>query len=205
MQAPLLGPAPLWDEPPVVQAFLGEDHADDRCPQNPLYNRNEVRFGNGGVRIVDFLLLNGHDANPGSIPSGAMVDIYVKAHFLEAFDRPLVGLTISNEQGVVIYGTHSGWRGCKIAPAARGEVRVFRFRFPFSVSAGHCFIELAVARNEGDVSDVRSRVIYLSITRREVMMGLADFGAAIDDVPRQQKNVRTAAIASAPALRASDV
>jgi lipopolysaccharide transport system ATP-binding protein len=168
---------------PEVISFLERRDTDDSASSNPLYNKDEVRFGNDGARIIDFLLMDGARANPGSVTSGSAVDLYVKVHFTEALINPLFGFTLSNEQGVAIYGTHSGWRNRTLSAAEVGDVKKYRFRFPISVSAGHCFIELGVSRSEIDVMDVRSRLIYVYVARREIMMGLADLQAQVDEFP----------------------
>ena len=75
---------------PEVISFLERRDTDDSASSNPLYNKDEVRFGNDGARIIDFLLMDGARANPGSVTSGSVVDLYVKVHFTEA---PIINIS----------------------------------------------------------------------------------------------------------------
>jgi lipopolysaccharide transport system ATP-binding protein len=164
-----------------VAEFLAGNGGDDRCPANPLYNHNEYRFGKGGAAILDFLVVQDERINPGNIRSRSVVDLYVKVRFDRDFPAPIVGFTITNAQGVIIYGTHSKWLGHAIPPASAGEVRNFRFRLRLSVSVGPCFIELAVAASQDDVADVRSKMVILDVMRDRMMIGLANLETQFDD------------------------
>ena len=160
-----------------LECFLAERSNADRLAANPLYNLAEQRWGNGGARVIDALVVADAGVNPGSLLAGSQVDVHVKVVFDSDMEAPLVGMTLTNTQGTVIYGTHSGWLRVPIAAATAGEVRGFRFRLRLPLSVGAYFLELAVARDQDHVTDVRSRALHIEILRDRMLMGLVDLDA----------------------------
>jgi ABC-type polysaccharide/polyol phosphate transport system ATPase subunit len=161
---------------------VGAD-GSDRLPTNPLYNSNESVYGQGGATVVDALVLCEGRENPPHLASGAEVELLVRVRFDAAHPHPLVGLTLTNVQGVVLYGTHSGWLNqAPMAPAVAGSVHSYRFRLRLPVAAGPWFLDLAVAQDSGSVSQVRGKAIALEVVRQGTMVGLVDLAAAVEEV-----------------------
>ena len=152
--------------------FVADFSAEDRAAANPLYNRNEHRYGDGGARVVDFLVIADGRVNPGIVDCGTIVEVLIKIVFDQAMDSPLVGMTLSNAQGVVVYGVHSGWLGQELPAAAAGDVRVFRYSIRLSLATGAWFFELAVARQSDQLCDVRSKLFMIDVLRTRMLVGL---------------------------------
>ncbi len=169
-----------------VAAFLADSTPEDRCALNPLYNANEQRFGNGRARIVDALVMVGAKANPDQVLSGATVEVYVKVHYESDHDAPIIGFTLTNAQGVVVFGTHSGWLGVLNAPAAWGDVRVYRFRIRLNLCIGPWFVDLAVARSQSEISEVRAKILLLTVTRKRMMVGLVELDTEFAALPEPE-------------------
>ena len=81
-------------------------------------------------------------------------------------------MTITSSQGVVLYGTHSGWLGSRTTPAYAGDTCIYKFSMRPNLSPGDWFVELAVAENSMDMCDVRSKVIHLAVTSEASFDGL---------------------------------
>ena len=171
--------APLDADLSHVERFVLGHDPTDRLAQNPLHNKSEQRWGNGGAKVVDALLMVDGAANPASVVSGREVELHVKIAFETDYETPLIGFTLTNTQGVSIYGTHSGWLHTPMRSARAGEVRTFMFRLDLALAVGACFIELAVARDQTEVSDVRSRALHVDIARDTMLIGLVDMRARI--------------------------
>ena len=150
---------------------------EDTLHTNTLYNDNEQRWGNGGARVIDAAVVSGGTINPATIVSGAALEVHLKILFEDDLEAPLIGMTLTTLQGISVYATHSGWIGVQLAPARTGEVRTFRFTFDLAVAPGAWFLELACARSQTSVCDVRSRALKLEIVRDRMMQGLVDIGA----------------------------
>ena len=166
---------------PQLKDFLDQRGARD-LSQNPTYNKYEHRFGDGRASIDDFCLVQDRAVNPVPVRNDRVLDLYVKVRFLGPLDRPLVGLTITSSQGVVLFSTHSGWLSVKTKAASPGEVRVFKFSFMPKLNSGDWFIELAVAENPADMCDVRSKVIHLSMTSAVSFDGLAQLDMSLAEM-----------------------
>jgi hypothetical protein len=120
--------------------------------------------------------------NPVSVTNDRLIDIYVKVSFKAPIDRPLIGITITSSQGVVLYGTHSGWLGGHATPALPGETRIYKFSLVPMLSTGDWFVELAVAQNSVDMCDVRSKVIHLLVTSQTSFDGLAQLDTQFTEI-----------------------
>ena len=169
------------DVAPVLSAFLADRDTGDKLGRNPLYNVNEDRFGRGGARIIDAVVVSDGRINPGHLMSGAKTQIYVKAIFDRAIEAPLLGITITNAQGVTLYSAHSGWLATANAAASEGEVRWYCFTLKLSV-VGPWFLDLTVASDPNEVCEVRGRSIVVDVLRSQMFQGLTDLGAAFTEV-----------------------
>ncbi len=165
----------------AIAAFRANCDTADQLPANPLYNSNEAVFGNGGARIIDAMVVDRRTINPAQIISGTTLDIYVRLRFDEPYPAPLVGLTLSNTHGVVVYATHSGWLGVVNRPASVGTVRTYRFRLGLPVSVGSWFVDLAVAQSQTSVSRVRSKALMFNVMPNRMLQGLVDLAAEFEE------------------------
>jgi ABC-type polysaccharide/polyol phosphate transport system ATPase subunit len=192
------GPQDDSDTLPQLKDFLDGKGPRD-LSQNPSYNKYEHRFGDGRASIDDFCLVQERTVNPVPVRNDRLLDIYVKVRFQEPLERPLVGLTITSSQGVVLFSTHSGWLGVKTKAASPGEVRVFKFSFVPKLNSGDWFVELAVAENPADMCDVRSKVIHLSMTSAVSFDGLALLDMSLAEIQSTHAEpVSAASTRSAP-------
>lgn len=158
--------------------FLAAALPDDVCHTNPLYNPYEYRLGNEDAKIVDFLVLNERAANPGVVYAGSVLDIYVKVHFEKAFEAPLVGLQFKTKDGVIVFGTHSGWLGATTAAVEAGSVHCYRFRVKADLVASTWFMNLAVAKDEGVMCDWRCSIANIELVDERRTTGYARLNTA---------------------------
>jgi lipopolysaccharide transport system ATP-binding protein len=156
----------------AVQAFVSGQSADDRCDQNPSYNKYEHRFGNGRAQIADYLLINENQVNPTAIFCETVLDVYIKVHFKADIDNPLIGVAFINQMGVMVYGTHSGWLGVSMPAAKEGDVQVYRYSVRIDLRSGPWFIELAVAATQADLCDKRSNLAQIIVMAKRHFDGL---------------------------------
>ena len=177
--------APLRPAPPVPDervAEIFEAAAAERLGANPLYNKYEHRFGNQQATIEGFCVVQDGVINPASIRATRPMDLYVRVAFHDSLAEPLVGLTITSSQGVAVYSTHSGWLGAKARPVGPGDVRLFRFSFEPRLYQGDWFVELAVAANQVDMCDVRSKMIHLSVSATPGFSGFVRLDTTFRDL-----------------------
>jgi lipopolysaccharide transport system ATP-binding protein len=146
------------------------------------YRKEEYRWGNGGARIVDFLVrANGRDYPP-TIESNTQADFYFKVQFDADFDDLTAGFLLKTHDGVFLYGTNSflASGGKELISARAGESIIFHFAMPMSLNAGHYLASFGIASGPQELLyplDRRYDSVLLSIERPVLFWGLTDLGA----------------------------
>ncbi len=167
---------------PAEQAGRGGTPAEDRCPQNPTYNKYEHRYGNGRAEIIDYAIVSRGVVNPTSLASGTSVDIQFTVLFREDIQAPIVGIIFKNKEGVIAYGVNTEWMKLRLRPANGGDMRSYRFTVQANLSAGDWFIDLAVAESTTELCDNRSALAHLYLMDRGGYVGLARLDARFAEV-----------------------
>ncbi len=160
-------------ENPAGRAFIEGSSTEDRCRENPTYNRYEYRFGNGHARIIDYMIVHQDAVNIASLHAGAPIDIYFKVLFQEDVEAPILGVTFKNKEGVLVYGVNTEWMMEQPQRAKAGEVRSYRFSAKLNLCAGDWFMELAVAEGKAEICDDRSALAHLYLFEQRRYVGLA--------------------------------
>lgn len=167
--------------PDGVRAYFDTQGGDDGR-RNPTYNKYEYRFGNGNASITDYCVVQDSATNPVSVRNDRPIDIYIKIVFRAMIEKPIVGMTVTSSQGVLVFATHSRWLGVETALANVGDVRVYRVSMTPRLGPGDWFLELAVAENYLDMCDVRSKIVHLTVTSMAMFDGLAMLDAAFTEL-----------------------
>jgi lipopolysaccharide transport system ATP-binding protein len=161
----------------VVRAFVDDPSTEDRCADNPTYNKYEHRFGNGHARIIDYLLMDGTVANPSTCRSGSLLQVYLKVLFIEPLETAVIGMTLKNKEGVIAYGVNTDWMGVPTTLPAAGTVRSYCFDLPLNVCAGDWFIDLAVADTTLHLCDNRGALAHVFLMEDQRYAGLVRLDA----------------------------
>ena len=125
------------------------------CHTRRSYNRNEIRFGNGIARIVDFTIQSDGQWDVNNIRFGSRVELYIKILFCRHVKMPVVGFSLKTLEGIEIYGTNTFLMGDKIKPGIEKQISVFKFSFTLRVNPNDYFIDLGIA----DVDGTRSGAV----------------------------------------------
>ena len=146
------------------------------------YRKEEYRWGNGGARILDFLIRADGRDYPPSIESNALAEFYFKVQFDADFDDLTAGFLLKTHDGVFLYGTNSflASGGKQHLSAKAGQALVFQFSLPMSLNAGHYLASFGIAAGPQELLqplDRRYDSVLLSIERPVPFWGLADLGA----------------------------
>lgn len=178
---------PVRDKfPDEVRAYFDARENDD-CRRNPTYNKYEHRFGNGNASIDNYCIVQDGRINSVPVMNDRPIDIYVKIAFKAALDNPLVGISVTSSQGVLVFSTHSGWLSARTASVQAGDVRIYRLSLMPRLGPGDWFVEIAVAENSLDMCDVRSKVIHLTVTSTGFFDGLAQLDAAFAEMDQRHQ------------------
>jgi len=167
-------PAPVApDATAAVAAWLSRRVGEDRCAENPTFNKDEHAWGDGRARIVDYLIVGNGQVNPLTIDSGTQLDIYLKVAFEADLAGPLVGIGVRTPKGVIAFSTHSGWAAdSPNAPVKAGEVHAYRYRLTAALQSGPWFLQLAVAAEQDQMCQIRTNMALLEMTSATRFDGL---------------------------------
>ena len=159
-----------------IAKFIASQDKEDRCSDNPTYNKNEHRFGTGDATIIDYLILDGNAVNPLSLDTGSTVDILVRVVFGRDIAHPILGIHFANGEGVYVFAVNSDMLKSDPGVAEAGQVCVYRFRATLNLARGDWFLDLAVADGEGPtVIDSRTAVAHLKFDDDHDYLGLVYF------------------------------
>jgi ABC-type polysaccharide/polyol phosphate transport system ATPase subunit len=180
------------EEPPRYGEANGKlrDFADrsteDVCSKRRSYNQGEVRFGNGGAKIIDYVIESGDGWDVSNVEFGATIALYFKVLFCRDVALPIVGFSVKTVEGVEIYGTNTFLMGVSIGRVSVGDTRTFRFAFSFRAKPSDYFLDLGVAETDGTrggaVLDVRRSIGHcvVSLDRPRFFEGLVDLRPTFD-------------------------
>ncbi len=146
------------------------------------FNQHEIRTMNGGATIVDYAVMGDGRTDLSSIPSGAVLTIFMKVQFIEDVTQPMVGFELKTDKGVTITGSNTYLSRMLLGPAKNGDTRVYRIEFTVSLNEGNYFIDLGITKYDGTpggyILDVRRSLIHLIVTRMSEgkFNGIVDIG-----------------------------
>nr|WP_239590852.1 Wzt carbohydrate-binding domain-containing protein [Vitreimonas flagellata] len=157
----------------------------DVFDQRPGYRKEEHRWGNGGAKIVDYLITVDGEEFPSTLPSNANVDFSFSVLFERDFESVTPGILVKGLDGLFIYGTNSflASRGQSAMRASAGERKVFRFRLPLDLNAGHYLVSFGVS--SGPVEnlaplDRRYDSVMVAVDRPMGFWGVFDMRASFE-------------------------
>jgi len=158
---------------------------EDLFHTRPGYRKEEYRWGNGGARLLDYLVrVNGQDYPP-VIESNAHAEFYFKVQFDTDFEDVTPGFLIKTHDGVFLYGTNSflAAEGRQAISATKGQIIVFRFSLRMALNTGHYMVSFGIATGPQEMLeplDRRYDSVLLTVERPMGFWGLVDLGAQFD-------------------------
>src|SRR5262249_51184998 len=121
----------------------------DLCDRRRSYNKNEIRFGGGAARIIDYAIESQGHRDATNIRFGAQVQLYVKVLFCRDVEMPLIGFAVKTLEGIEVFATNTFLMGTKVKAVCQGQICVFRFSFKLRVKPGDYFFDIGVAEVDG--------------------------------------------------------
>jgi len=148
----------------------------------PGYRKEEHRWGNGGARILDYLIRTDTRDYPAVLKSNEYTEFCFKVSFDRDFDDLTPGFLIKTHDGVFLYGTNSflATAGKQTISARTGQIIIFRFSLPISLNAGYYMISFGIAAGPQEMLeplDRRYDSVLITVERSVCFWGLVDFNA----------------------------
>lgn len=143
--------------------FINDKNNIDKCSTRYSYNKNEYRYGNGQATIIDYLMTSEEETETTTIQCGETLNILVKIHFNKDIEEPILGISIRDPQGILIYGLNSTWIQCKMPKVVAGNTYCYKVTVKMNLRPGSWFLEFAVAESQSELCDIRSNIAQLDV------------------------------------------
>ncbi len=155
---------------------------DDTWMSKLSLNEENVIYGNGKARIVDFGLFDERDQITGLILKKMPFAIRVKVTFDEDVEYPIFAFTIKNARGVEITGTNSMFEKVELPLAKKGETYVVEFKQRALLQGGEYLLSFGCTgfeNGEFTVYDRKYDVVNLSIVSEQNTVGEFDIDSTV--------------------------
>jgi lipopolysaccharide transport system ATP-binding protein len=152
---------------------------EDNFNTRPGYRKEEHRWGDGGGRILDFLVRADNQDYPAVIMSNSKAEFYFKVIFDKEFDGVTAGILLKTHEGVFLYGTNSflAGEGKQVISVEKGAIIVFKFEVPMSLNAGHYLMSFGISTGPQELLiplERRYDSVFITIERSMGFWGLVD-------------------------------
>lgn len=171
----------------VGDAFLARlKTGEDPFSSHPNYNPHEYRWGDGAAVLQDFHLQIGGRNFPQVVASGESGRLSLAIRFERLVQCPIIGLTIKNTEGVMIYATNTEMQLATNMAAFGGAGTTIRVDIDFQclLGSGDYFASVGVASRRDDEvipHDRRYDSVHFQVIS-EGFVGFSDVRAAIRPV-----------------------
>ena len=147
----------------------------DKCSEPKIY-----RHGNKIVTIKDVRLtdINNQEIK-NKLETGSTFNIIVKLYAQAELSDLVVGFSLRNLIGVVIYGTNNYLKNIQLPKLIPGEHLTVTFQIPCYLNKGIYTLTVAVHSEEGTSYDWMDEVVILEVNTNEVCEGLIALDAKI--------------------------
>lgn len=155
----------------------------NRFEFRPGYRKEEYRWGRGGAKIIDYLVVSNGVEYPATIDTGSHFDIYFTVQFDENIENVTPGVLIKTIEGLFIYGTnsHISSNGKKSISGRKGSMATYRFSFPMMLNEGSYLMSLGVSSGDPSLQtepvDRRYDSIIFNVVNKKHMWGIVDMAA----------------------------
>lgn len=159
---------------------------EDIFHTRPGYCRTEYRWGHGGAKIIDYLIVADGERYPSRIESNTATDFYIKVLFSSDFERVVPGILIKTLEGIFLYGTNSfiASEGRADLSAGSGEVIIYRFSLPMALNEGDYLISLGLSSGDPlyDLKPIDRRYdsVMIHVGRAVQFWGITDLQASFE-------------------------
>ncbi|WP_249054583.1 ABC transporter ATP-binding protein [Xanthomonas nasturtii] len=162
--------------------------SEDVFHTRPYYNASEHRWGQGGARILDYVVASDGQEFPARVESGSRTTFYFKIAFDQDFDSVVPGILVKTLEGLFLYGTNSflSSEGRTEIAAKAGDVIVCKFTMPLDLNEANYLISLGISSGDPLVEltplDRRYDAIVLNVARGMQFWGMMDLKADFEIV-----------------------
>lgn len=173
-----------WINDPAIK--MSPEEISDVYHTRPGYRPEEYRWGQGGAKIIDYLIQSNGEDFPPSLIGNQQVDFIMKVIFEHDFDCVVPGLLIKTLDGLFLYGTNSflASEGRENISVSRGDIRVFKFSIPVDLNSSDYLLSFGISEGNPQTDmtplDRLYDSIILHVTRSMDFWGIIDLKATFN-------------------------
>jgi lipopolysaccharide transport system ATP-binding protein len=159
---------------------------EDSFHLRPYYRKEEYRWGGGGAKILDYLVVSNLEEFPSCIESNSHTDFYFTVRFDSDFDQVVPGFLLKTLEGIFLYGTNSflSTKGQLIC-AKKDEIKVFKFSLPMSLNQGFYLVSFGISKGDPlqtlEPLDRRYDSLLIHVTKNVPFWGIVDMKAVFEE------------------------
>lgn len=145
-------------------------------------NEENVLYGSGKARILDFGLFDEKGNVTGLILKKSTFEIKIKVQFEEDVEYPIFAFTIKNARGAEVTGTNSMFERLEVPIARKGEIYVVTFNQRAMLQGGDYLLSFGCTGYENGEFTVYDRmydVVNLTIVSEQDTVGSFDIDSKV--------------------------
>lgn len=172
----------LADTSKQVEERLAKQAEGKEWKQNLLINPDFQEYGDKGVEIADFALVDNTGVYTSTLLKNKQFQVKVKIRANKDVEEPIVAFTIRDLRGTDITGTNTMYEHADIGPLQKGEERIITFTQNLDIQGGEYLLSLGCTRYESDGFQVYHRlydVCSMSIISDKNTVGFFDMNAKV--------------------------
>lgn len=173
----------------LLNQFLTDTIPGDQCIIRRNYNENELRFGDGGGEIIDYLIVSDNDEDPVAIESGSEISIYVKVLGRLGIKKPSVGVGIFTHTGLMVCSGNARILNKTLNQIDTGKIYLYKMSFQALLTEGHYFIHLGLTEDDcGKITrhDARRSIATFRVKPTPHLEGLVDLSMQLEEIENQE-------------------
>ena len=146
-------------------------------------NNENVLYGSGKARIVDFGLFDENGNITGLILKKSIFTIKMKVEFMEDVEYPIFAFTVKNVRGAEVTGTNTMFERLEVSLARTGEIYVVTFQQKALLQGGEYLLSFGCTGYENAEFTAYDRlydVVNLTIVSEQDTVGVFDMDSHVE-------------------------
>ena len=172
-----------YDENAVEEEQAKFETTDDTWASKLSLNEENVLYGSGKARIVDFGFFDANDQITGMIMKKNAFKIKMKVEFFEDVENPIFAFAVKNARGAEVTGTNTMFERVDLPLAKKGETYVVTFTQRALLQGGEYLMSFGCTGYENGEFTVYDRlydVANLTIVSEQDTVGSFDIDSQVE-------------------------
>ncbi len=167
----------------VKLSQAADDAAEGTWKSQLRINDDNVAYGSGKIRIIDFGLFDEEGRVSNMLYKKKPFDIKMKVHFYEDVEYPIFAYTFKNVRGVEVTGTNTMFEKVELERGKKGEEYVITFRQKAMMQGGEYLLSFGCTGFEGGEFTVYDRlydITNVAVISEQDTVGFFDIDSRIE-------------------------